>query len=129
MPNPYPLPGKPYSLNHLSTPTRRVSADDLSTCIREAQQQITQHIHDEGDGPLPQIPDFFSQRHGTAIFTVARLPTAPFGSYLMYSDSIEILVTMSLIVERNDYASTYAEIILNDNFEGIGVATLGETIA
>ena len=123
LPNPYPVPNKPFSLN-FHPPGVGLRVGDIIGCINRAQDIILAHIALHGDTPIPELPDeSLAATFHTVRFKIAR-HAAP-GSYVLsYRDTIPTLKAFGAKMSREGFHGLLADIILTQDGALLGSAVM-----
>lgn len=107
-PNPYPVPGKPFSI-HFGIQGDEIPPGDTRNCVLGAYRALKNHVRQHRDGPIPQHPAALHFRYGTVGFGIGPA-TAPPQPVLSYSDAIEILRAFSVRSSQEGYHETFGRI-------------------
>lgn len=123
MPNPFPVPGKPFSIQFGEAQGDELPPRDVQGCIRKAYKILDKHIKRDGDGPLPQHPTPLQVQYGTVWFGLGPATRPPL-PVLSYSDAIEILRAFSIKVGREGYRYEFGRIVNTEVETHLGDALL-----
>lgn len=115
IPNPYPLPDTPFSLNFRNIPDRgaQLPRADVDRSITIARQEILQHIQRHGNGEMSGR----TFRNGD-IDLFLGLDWR--GTDFTYQDFLAILLVFSLKMSQEGYYERYADIIYTDGRDDFG---------
>ncbi|KAL9021917.1 MAG: hypothetical protein Q9185_000931 [Variospora sp. 1 TL-2023] len=115
IPNPYPLPDTPFSLNFRDIPDRgaRLPRADVDRSITIARQEILQHIQRHGNGKMS------GRRFRNGDIDLS-LGLDWRGTDFTYQDFLATLLVFSLKMSREGYYERYADIIYTDGRDDFG---------
>ncbi|KAL8987522.1 MAG: hypothetical protein Q9177_003276 [Variospora cf. flavescens] len=115
IPNPYPLPDTPFSLNFRDKPDRgaRLPRADVERSITIAQQEIHQHIQRHGNGKMSGR----TFRNGDIDLS---LGLDSRGTDFTYQDFFAALLVFALKMSREGYYERYADLMYTDGTEYFG---------
>ncbi|KAL6716482.1 hypothetical protein ACLMJK_006049 [Lecanora helva] len=123
-PNPYPLPGKPYTLAFDYHEGWDMPDRETIICIFEGFRRFREQIRLHGNTPLPVLPAEISVQYGEVYFDLYRSAEPnPLSYVLRYDDAILILGTLSRWITKYGNLGWYAVIYIWDEHR-IGGASL-----
>jgi len=124
LPNPYPVPDKPFSI-FFEERQETLSRGDVVGCIHQAYDVILDHLCQHGDSPLPRVPSSLDFQFGNVIFGIAPVTWLP-PPFLTYNDTLAVLEAFSVKMSRDGYWSWFAEITLTEGGGHLGDALISE---
>lgn len=122
LPNPYPVPGKPFSIL-FGIPGDDIPPRDIRNCVLAAYHALNHHVREHRDGPIPQHPDALRFRYGTVGFGIGPA-TAPPQRVLWYSDAIEILRALRVRSSQEGFHETFGRIEYTQSGRHLGDASI-----
>ncbi|KAL8907308.1 MAG: hypothetical protein Q9207_001485 [Kuettlingeria erythrocarpa] len=124
IPNPYPLPNTPFSID-FDEPGLPIRYRDAQACIRHARHQIQQFINEHGGGGDLPFREYHYNSVAWGIDPVA--PAA--GPALKWDDADAILLAFTLKLNGVGYRSYWARVVLTQGGELVGSAAIGTPFA
>ncbi|KAI4173832.1 MAG: hypothetical protein LQ348_006463, partial [Seirophora lacunosa] len=126
MPNPYPLPSSPYSIDFFDPDTQAppLSASEVRICISQARAKIAKQLADHGDGPLPSTPVNFLYRY-RSVYLLIGSPMAPADRRLKYSDALAVVDACAMKTASEGYHSRVGDIFNTATDEWKGDVEIG----
>ncbi|KAL6714052.1 hypothetical protein ACLMJK_008546 [Lecanora helva] len=123
LPNPYPVPDKPFSLNFHDWEFLLLSQSDVVGCLEQATTTLSWHIAQYGDGPIPQYPEALRNLYGSVQFHISRtgIPNLP---VLTFNDTLGVLDGFATKLNREGYRQQTADIILTHGGGLLGDAVI-----
>ncbi|KAL8878340.1 MAG: hypothetical protein Q9198_003828 [Flavoplaca austrocitrina] len=115
LPNPFPLPNTPFSLDfHQVQPgAPLLPRANAFECLITIRREMLQYIGRHGNGPISSLG---FQIRGIGVDLAAAHQQTP----LRYHDFVAILVTISLKMSREGYYARFADIIMSRGGEILG---------
>ncbi|KAI4200317.1 MAG: hypothetical protein LQ346_002395 [Caloplaca aetnensis] len=120
IPNPYPLPNTPFSID-FDEPGLPIRYRDAQGCIRHARRQVQRYINVHGGHVDLPFREYHYNSVSWGIAPVA--PTA--GPALKWNNADAILLAFTLKLNGVGYRSYWARIILTQGGEVVGSAAIG----
>ena len=118
LPNPYPMPDSPYSINFQDPGPFLGPQSEVETFLGHTFTKVVNHIHRYGDGPLPLL---FDNVYGCQIYE------GPYGfsvrtpaNGLTYNDTTHILAAMTLKSRLEGYRERVGDVVetVTGDFQG-----------
>ncbi|KAL8960256.1 MAG: hypothetical protein Q9193_003006 [Seirophora villosa] len=115
IPNPFPLPNTPFSLDFDSVPAgaEPLPPANVDNCLMTIRQEILQHIRRHGNGPVSSIGFRINDIDFDIIPAQQQTP-------LSYQDLLAMLRAIRLKMGQQGYYGLYAEIIMTEGREILG---------
>ncbi|KAI4112306.1 MAG: hypothetical protein LQ345_006527 [Seirophora villosa] len=126
MPNPYPLPSSPYSIDFFDPDTQAplLPASEVRICISQARAKIARQLAEHGDGPLPSMPVSFLYRY-RSVYLLIGSPMAPADRRLKYSDALAVVDACAMKTAGEGYHSRVGDIFNTATDEWKGDVEIG----
>lgn len=129
MPNPYPIPGTPYSFDSTGPSDPIDPQRNVGLLVGYARSKISTHVQEHGDGLLPDRP----REHGILYqlggvsFHVSPTPI-PQQQRITWKDAIAVLDTLFSLMKQDGYRSRRGFIDARDTGLFLGSAYLGADV-
>lgn len=116
IPNPYQVEGTPFSLSFREGwgVDRPLWGTDVVACISSIRRAVFERIQVQGNGPVPPVLAYHFDDVG---FTVEGA-----SQHVQYGDVGPIVLAFGTKMGWDGYHGRYADIILSDGGEGVGIA-------
>ncbi|KAL9011739.1 MAG: hypothetical protein Q9173_003447, partial [Seirophora scorigena] len=126
MPNPYPLPSSPYSIDFFDPDTQAspLPASEVRICISRARAKIAKQLTKHGDGPLPFAPVSFLY-HYRSVYLLIGTPVEPADRRLKYSDALAVVAACAMKTAGEGYHSRVGDIFNTATDEWKGDVAIG----
>ncbi|KAL8947276.1 MAG: hypothetical protein Q9222_006424 [Ikaeria aurantiellina] len=118
LPNPYPVPGRPFSLD-FDRQDVIMPSQDVKKTLGGGYREVRRYIQEYGDGPIPGEPNPLYFTVGEAYVVISPI-IAPPQPVLSYSDAAAILYAVFLKVSREGPYEYFAEVFLTQTQEHLG---------
>ncbi|KAL8917364.1 MAG: hypothetical protein Q9208_007982 [Pyrenodesmia sp. 3 TL-2023] len=127
IPNPYPLPGTPYSISFESTQHRAPALNRVESlnCINVAYRQINGHIRAHGNEVIPRTRPGLEYRYGTVEFSISSGREVRPGAEMSYSTAAAVLGAYALKMSQEGYRPRLARVFVTDGGKPVGDALFG----